>query len=220
MNGKMIFTGNNPDDMSSITAKDLGTKGREIIIQLSSKDLVYQILMLSESMQEAIAQNGYSEDAGQALFLFISEISNNALKARGSLELYNKYGTFEHFAASYPNHRDIINKVIEKNYAGTVINVKWKLAGDCLLLEISNNTALNDYFEQRVSEAMNKPPNITEEFIEQLSSGDSIFDTKASGIGMGLSMASSYAVIAGGSVEYDKSKDGWTTFRLRLNKQN
>lgn len=213
-----FFRGKGIDGNKENDSPDFSTIGKELHIPLKNKDLVHQILTLSESMQEAIARCGFGEDAGQALFLFVSEISNNALKARGSYEIFKKYGSFENLVEKHKNHRDIINRIVEQNYSKSEIIIRWQLNDDSLLLVISNNTPLNAYFEHRVAQAMSKQPNITEEFIEQLTMSDSIFDTKASGIGMGLSMAVAYAAIAGGSITFDKSKDGWTSFRLILKK--
>lgn len=220
MKVKKQKTGNLISDWKSIKAEEFALPDNVILIQMSNENLVLQILTLSDAMQEAISMHGFSADASQALFLFISEISNNALKARGSYEVVKMYGSFENLVLTQEKHREIINGIVTRYYSQTEILIRWNLMSDNLSLEISNNTPLTDYFEKRVIEAMNKSPNITEEFIEQLSMADNIFDTRASGIGMGLSMAVSYAKIAGGAIDYDKSKDGWTTFRLQLNREH
>jgi hypothetical protein len=198
-------------------AKDFFLLNKEVIVNLRGKILLEQMIELSQIMQDSAMQNGFSEDSCQALFLFISEVTNNALKARGSLEIVNRYGSFEALFLSESNPREIINKTVEKYYPDTEILIKWILSKESIILEISNNTELNDYFEKRINEAIHKNPEISEELIEMLSKDDNIFDTKASGIGMGLSMAVNFAAISGGVLTYNKNNPGWTTFKLILN---
>jgi hypothetical protein len=201
----------------SYLSNDFGVPGKELIISLNGQSLIQQMIDISQSMQDAALQNGFNDDACQALFLFISEITNNALKARGSYELIMKYGSFENLFMQEKNPREIINKTISDYYPQTEIIAKWLLTHNKIFLEISNNTPLTDYFEKRINAAISKSPRISEELIEMLNKDDNILDTKASGIGMGLSMAVNFAALANGCLTYNKDKTGWTTFSLTLN---
>lgn len=201
----------------NVLSNDFGVHGKEIVISLKGQSLIQQMIEISQLMQETALQNGFNDDACQALFLFISEVTNNALKARGSYELILKYGSFENLLIQEENPRAIINKTISDYYLQTEIVVRWLLSDNAIFLEISNNTPLVDYFESRINTAISKSPKISEELIEMLNKDDNIFDTKASGIGMGLSMAVNFAALANGSLSYKKHIKGWTTFSLILN---
>ncbi len=198
------------------TLEDFLEKGQKVSIQVSGRYIVQKILGMSVLMQAAADMQGYSDDAGQALFLFVSEVSNNALKARGSYQLISRYGTFEDLLSKEDNALQIINDTVTNHYDETVVCLDWELAESSLRVQIANNSPLNDYLKGRIETALNKSPLISEQLIDEMMNHDNILDTKASGIGMGLSLASNFAAIAGGVLEYCSDQPGWTTFKLTL----
>jgi hypothetical protein len=137
--------------------------------------------------KEALQKLGFSEDTYLVVKQFIGETVSNAIKSYGSRQILDEYGSFEAILEQ-DNPKEIIDDAITEGYDNTVIKFCWLVMDDGLKLRIINNTPLNDYMEDRIKKSLYRDKDLSPEELLNIGSEGTLFDTKASGMGIGLWM--------------------------------
>lgn len=182
------------------------------------QDITVLLDKFTDNIEENLKNNGFSIKAQHAVRQFIDEIRTNAIKARGSLALAEKYGTFDNLFLDEPEPKKIINDTITQYENSTIVRLWFNLENDKLIIKLLNNTHLNEYLENRIKAAFEKSCELSIDDIEKISSGNGIYGTKASGAGLGIPMLREMIREAGGCFYFNKVDCGWTMFAIEMNK--
>jgi len=167
--------------------------------------------------KEALCELGFSEETYLVIKQFIGETVSNAIKSYGSKILLDEYGSFEAILEN-SNSKQIIDDAITEGYDQTVIRFCWLVKDDSLRLRIINNTPLNDYMEDRIKKSLYRDKELTAEELLNIGSEGTLFDTKASGMGIGLWMVKKILEkVERGSVYYVRKEDE-TEFVIEIQK--
>lgn len=165
----------------------------------------------------SLQKMGFPINVNFAITQFIIECLRNAMKARGSKILSDKYGSFEKVLDIAENPLTLINNTITEAYKDTVITFIWENLPDTLVVSITNNTCLNEYLSYRIEKSLNRDHEITTEELEEISSEKSIYNTKASGMGLGLWMVVQAVKDIGGKISFSSNSE-ITKFSLEIPK--
>lgn len=202
------------------SARELTETGVEVQFEIDPRNFAGTIPF--EAMKQAMYDRGYDEKAWVAVKEFSHEISQNAAKAIGSLWLAEEYGSFERLMGLGLDEKalnNLVNSYLDQGRQKTVIKFIWRLDKNRLTLRIKNNCVPNEYLKVRIDKAFKKSyEGVTDEEIERIGSGDSIYNTRLSGVKGGIGIVARLAEEAGGKMYYDigETEEGWTTFTLEL----
>jgi hypothetical protein len=167
--------------------------------------------------KDALNQLGFPEETYLVIKQFIGETVSNAIKSYGSKQLLDEYGSFEAIL-EHSNSKQIIDDAITEGYDNTVIKFCWLVKDDSLKLKIINNTPLNDYMEDRIKQSLFRDKELTAEELMNIGSEGTLFDTKASGMGIGLWMVKKILEkVERGRVYYLRKEDE-TEFVIEIQK--
>ena len=197
------------DDLTEInTEKHFIFRGREAENQLVDSFPVFKI---------ALEKLSFNKATYLVVKQFIGETVSNAIKSYGSKELCNKYGSFENVLKE-KNSKEIIDNAITDGYLKTIIRLSWKVMDDKLVIKLANNTALNDYMEERIKKSLYRDKDLTQEELMNIGSEGTLFDTKASGMGIGLWMVKKILEkVERGKIYYIRKKEE-TVFVMEIYK--
>jgi len=167
--------------------------------------------------KEALNKLGFSSDTYLVIKQFIGETVSNAIKSYGSKQLLDQYGSFEAILVN-DNSKHIIDDAITEGYDETVIKFCWLVMENRLRLKIINNTPLNDYMEERIRKSLYRDKELTPEELMNIGCEGTLFDTKASGMGIGLWMVKKILEKVERGKVYFLRKDDETEFVIEIQK--
>ncbi len=203
--------------IDSLEQHRLEKQGAELSYTVKGKEYK-KIIDSLPKIEEALKNIGFPIPVNYTVTQFIIEAVRNAMKARGSMILSERYGTFEKIMDEQDSPFDLINDTITKGYSDTVITLLWENLSDMLRVSVINNTGLNRYLKERIEKSLSRTHDISEEEIEEIAAENSIFSTKASGMGMGLWMVIQSIKTSGGRLSYTYT-DKETAFTLEVPKK-
>lgn len=210
-------SGRSCEKLTRIDVEKLAKSTGKLCYTISGKES-NKILDALHDIKAAIGEIGFSDNVSYAVTQFIIECVHNAMKARGSKILTDKYGSFEKLLETENNPRDVIDNTIIQSYNDTNIMLIWENSAVELSVSIANNTCLNEYLACRLEKSLYRDHEITFEEIQEIASDNSIYNTKASGMGLGLWMVVNSIKDFDGKISYYSNSD-FTTVTLNIPKK-
>lgn len=186
-NKEIDYPGTIKTDGSCLEVKDLTELNTKKIFIFKGRQAENQLVDSFPVFKKALKDLGFNDDTYLVVKQFVGETVSNALKSYGSKQLFNKYDTFEDVLKE-ENSKEIIDREITEGYDKTIIRLTWKVMEDKLILKMANNTPLNDYMEERIKKSLYRDKDLTQDELMNIGNEGTLFDTKASGMGIGLWM--------------------------------